>query len=30
MPPIPHNFITNHAQLVKIKVLKIHTDGHTI
>ena len=28
--PIPHNFIMNHSQLIKIQVLviKIRTEGH--
>ena len=27
--PIPQNLITNHSQLIKIYVLKIHTEGNT-
>ena len=26
--PIPHNFIMNHSQLIKIYVIKIRTEGH--
>ena len=26
--PIPHNFIMNHSQLIKISVIKIRTEGH--
>ena len=26
--PIPHNFIMNHSQLIKIWVIKIRTEGH--